>query len=213
VTKATESREVEAALARLADDRLLAYPTETVWGLGAAARSERALAALQRWKGRARSQPIAVLVPGLEALESLGAELPGSARRLVAAFWPGPLTLVLKCRARFAAGIAGPGGAVGFRCSSHPAARALAGAAFARGVGPITATSLNRRGGAPARTRADAAALCREEAGPRLLEGDWPDAGGGAPSSVVDLSGAAPDVLREGAIPAETLRRAAGGCP
>jgi L-threonylcarbamoyladenylate synthase len=210
----TEREGIEAALAQLAEGRLLAYPTETVWGLGAAARSERALGGLRRWKGRAASQPIAVLVPGREALESLGTELSGPARRLVAAFWPGPLTLVLRCRAPFAAGIAGPGGAVGFRCSSHPAARALSRAAFAAGVGAVTATSLNRSGGAPARTRLEAAALCQEETGPRLLEGAWPDAGGGPPSSVVDLSGAAPEVLREGAIPAETLlRRAAGGCP
>jgi L-threonylcarbamoyladenylate synthase len=150
-----------------------------------------------------------VLVPDLGALEGLGAELSEAARALAASFWPGPVTLVLPCRARFAAGVAGAGGAVGFRCSSHPAAQALARAAFARGLGALTATSLNRSGEAPARTRAEAAALCRGEASPRLLEGSWPDAGGGAASSVVDLSGASPQVVREGAIEAGELLRCA----
>jgi tRNA threonylcarbamoyl adenosine modification protein (Sua5/YciO/YrdC/YwlC family) len=204
---------LDAALDWLVGDGLLAYPTETVWGLGAAAASERAVERLRAWKGRGDAAPIAVLVPDLGALEALGAELSDAARTLAAAFWPGPLTLVLRCPARFAPGIAGREGAVGFRCSSHPAARALARAAFARGLGALTATSLNRSGETPARTRGEAAALCRED-GPRLLAGSWPDAEGGAPSSVIDLSGAAPRLLREGAIEAGALlRRAREGGP
>lgn len=203
---------VETALAVLAGDGLLAYPTETVWGLGAAAASPRAVERLLAFKGRREEQPIAVLVPDVVALESLGAELPEAARALAADFWPGPLTLVLRCPPRFAPGIAGAGGAVGFRCSSHPAARELARAAFARGLGALTATSLNRSGEPPARTRAEAAALCGEAPALRLLAGPWPDAGGGEPSSVVDLSGPAPRVLREGAIAAGALlRRARAG--
>jgi L-threonylcarbamoyladenylate synthase len=203
---------LETALACLAGDGLLAYPTETVWGLGAAAASARAVERLRAWKGRRDAQPIAVLVPDLAALEALGAELSEAARALAADYWPGPLTLVLRCRGRFAAGIAGRDGAVGFRCSSHPAARGLARAAFARGLGALTATSLNRSGQPPARTRAEAAALCRGDGAPQLLEGAWPEAGGAAPSSVVDLSGAAPQVVREGAIDAGALlRRARAG--
>jgi L-threonylcarbamoyladenylate synthase len=197
---------VEAALRRLARGALVAFPTETVWGLAAPAASEAAVARLARWKGRAETQPIAVLVPDLAALEALGAELPRAARRLAAAFWPGPLTLVLHCGARFAPGIAGAGGAVGFRCSPHPAAHALAAAASAAGLGPLTATSLNRSGVAPARTRAEAAALCgAREDEPEILAGAWPDAGGGAASSVVDLAHGAPRILREGAVAASAL--------
>jgi L-threonylcarbamoyladenylate synthase len=207
---AEQRRALEDAVARLAAGGLVAYPTETVWGLGAAAGSPRAVERLQAWKGRGEAQPISVLVPDLAAAEGLGAELSEPARRLAAAFWPGPLTLVLRCRSRLAPGVAGPGGAVGFRCSPHPAAHALVAAAFSGGVGPVTATSLNRSGAAPARTRVEAAALCGEASdAPALLDG-WPDAGGGAPSSVVDLTGAAPVVLRGGAIGAETLLRHAG---
>ena len=205
---------LETALAGRAADGLLAYPTETVWGLGAAAASARAVERLRAWKGRGDEQPIAVLVPDLAALGALGAELCEAARALAAEFWPGPLTLVLRCRGPFAAGIAGRDGTVGFRCSPHPAARGLARAAFERGLGALTATSLNRSGDPPARTRAEAAALCRGDGAPQLLEGPWPDAGGAAPSSVVDLSGAAPQVVREGAIDAGALlRRARGGGP
>jgi tRNA threonylcarbamoyl adenosine modification protein (Sua5/YciO/YrdC/YwlC family) len=206
---------IEAALAWLGADGLLAYPTETVWGVGAAAASAGAVERLRAWKGRGDEQPIAVLVADVSALEGLGAELPEAARALAAAFWPGPLTLVLRCRTRFAAGIAGRRGGVGFRCSPHPAARELAREAFQRGLGPLTATSLNRSGEPPARTRAEAASLCRGETAPRLLEGAWPDAGGGAPSSVVDCSGGTPELLREGAIPAALLLRCAqpGGAP
>jgi L-threonylcarbamoyladenylate synthase len=205
---------VNAAVQRLAGDALVAFPTETVWGLAARAASEPALARLARWKGRAEAQPIAVLVPDLDAVSALGAELSETARRLAAAFWPGPLTLVLRCPVRFAPGIAGPDGAVGFRSSPHAAARALARAAFASGIGPLTATSLNRSGVAPARTRAEAAALCG--AGPdepALLAGTWPEAGGAAPSTVVDATGREPRILREGAIAPALVARAAQGAP
>ena len=205
---------IDAALRRLADDELVAFPTETVWGLAARAASERALAALVQWKGRAEAQPIAILVPDLAAALLLGAELPPAARRLAAAFWPGPLTLVVRCTAPFAPGIAGPGAAVGFRCSPHAAARALAEAAFAAGLGPLTATSLNRSGVAPARTRAEASALCGAAPGdPSLLTGAWPDAGGGAPSSVVDVRDGSPRILREGALAASRIARTAEGAP
>jgi L-threonylcarbamoyladenylate synthase len=205
---------VGAAVRRLDAGTLVAFPTETVWGLAARAASDAAVARLARWKGRVETQPIAVLVPDLAAVESLGAELSDAVRRLAAAFWPGPLTLVVRCPVRFADGIAGPGGAVGFRSSPHPAARALARAAFAAGVGPVTATSLNRSGVAPARTRAEAAVLCGAGVDePALLGGEWPDAGGAAPSTVVDATGAEPRILREGAIAAALVARTARGAP
>jgi L-threonylcarbamoyladenylate synthase len=197
------------ALAQLAADGLVAFPTETVWGLAAVAAREGALARLRAWKGRAEDQPLSLLVPDADVLAALGAELPAAGRALVERFWPGPLTLVLRCGERFAEGVARGDGAVGFRCSPHPAAAALARAAFAAGLGPVTATSLNRSGDPPARTRAEALALCATASGgvdaPVLLAGAWPDAGGGAPSSVVDASGAQPRVLREGAIAAKAL--------
>lgn len=198
----------EAAVADIAAGRLLAYPTETVWGLGADARAAAAVAALRRFKGREAAKPLSLLVSGPEALACLGAQVPDWAERLVRAGWPGPLTLVVACEARLAPGVARGDGAVGVRCSPHPAARALARALEARGVGPLTATSLNASGEPPAETRAAARALCAASAAasaPRLLAGE--DAGGGAPSTVVDATGAEPVVLREGAIATDALHR------
>ena len=189
------------AVARVAAGGLLAFPTETLWGLGADARSDEAVARLRKWKQRADDQPLSVLVTGAAALPALGIEAARLARELANTFWPGPLTLVVPCRARFAKGVARSDGALGVRCSPHPVAGSLARALEAAGVGPITATSLNRHGAAPARTRAEAALACRDDGeAPLLFVGDGLDAGGGRPSTVVDLTGEKPIVLRWGAL-------------
>jgi L-threonylcarbamoyladenylate synthase len=199
-----------AAVARLRAGFLVAFPTETVWGLGADAGSPAAMERLRRWKGRDADQPVSVLVPERGALAALGIALPPAAQRLAAAFWPGPLTLVVPAApGRFAPGVARADGAVGLRCSPHPTAAALAAALLAAGAGPLTATSLNRHGAPPARTRAEAAALCAG-ADPILCCDAGPDAGAGAPSTVVDCSGARPVVLRAGALAAAELSRALG---
>jgi L-threonylcarbamoyladenylate synthase len=193
------SEALRAAVERIRTGGLVAYPTETVWGLGADARCEAAVASLRRWKGRADAAPISVLVEAPSAIAALACEPGVVARRLAAAFWPGPLTLVLRCARRFAAGVARDDGAVGLRCSPHPVASAFAAALARAGVGPVTATSLNHSGEPAARTQAEARALCGERGGPELLA-DGPDAGGALASTVVDLTGAQPVVLRWGAL-------------
>jgi L-threonylcarbamoyladenylate synthase len=191
----------EAAL-RICRGELVAYPTETVWGLAADARSDGAVARLRAWKGREAEKPMSVLVSDYRELAALGAEPTPLAERLAARFWPGPLTLVVRCKDAFAPGIAGPDGAVGFRCSPHPVARALA-----REAGAITATSFNRSGDAACRTRAEAERCARGAIA--LVDGE--DAHGAPPSSVVDATGSALRVLRAGAISVEALEAAARG--
>jgi L-threonylcarbamoyladenylate synthase len=204
-----EALTTEAAVDALAAGGLVGFPTETVWGLGADARSEAALEHLRRWKGRDAAKPISLLVAGPGDLARLGARLGPAARRLVDAFWPGPLTLVVRCEARLAAGVLGPGGSVGLRCSPHPVAGALAALALRRGVGPLTATSLNRSGAPPCATRAEAAAAAGR--GLALVAG--PDAGGAPPSTVVDATGDEARVLREGALSGAAIAAAlAGAC-
>jgi L-threonylcarbamoyladenylate synthase len=193
---------VREAAARIRRGELVAYPTETVWGLAADARSETAVEKLYTWKGRAPQQPISLLVSDYSELERLGAEPAPLAARLAAKFWPGPLTLVVRCARGFARGIASGDGGVGFRCSPHPVARALA-----REAGVITATSFNRSGAPACATRAEAEACANGEVA--LVAGE--DASGAAPSSVVDASGAKLRVLREGAIPARVLEAALSG--
>jgi L-threonylcarbamoyladenylate synthase len=185
---------------------LLAYPTETVWGLGADASSQTAITRLLRWKGRGDAEPLAILVESANDLPRLGCEFGREAKRLASQFWPGPLTLVLRCRERYAPGVARTDGALGVRCSSHPLAAALARRLRAERVGPITATSLNRSGAPAARSRAAAEALCGPEPDqPRLLEVKGAEAGGDAASTVVDLTAARPLVLRWGALAADVL--------
>jgi L-threonylcarbamoyladenylate synthase len=197
----------EAAVARVARSGLVAFPTETSWGLGADARSEAALAKLRAWKGRDAAKPISILVGGADDLARLGARLSPAASLLARAFWPGPLTLVVRCEAKLAHGVAGPGGALGLRCSPHPVASALASLALRTGVGPLTATSLNRAGEADCRTREEAARCARGEI--PLVAGE--DAGGCPPSSVVDATGAEPVVLREGAVSKAAIAAALAG--
>jgi len=224
-----------AAVERLRRGGLVAYPTETLYGLGADARSAAAVRRLQAWKGRGEAQPLSVLAAGVDALGELGLRPSPGGRRLLEALWPGPLTAVLPCeggsggsRGRFAPGVARPGdGAVGVRCSPHPVARGLARALAAAGAGPVTATSLNRHGERPAARRDAALALCgggaahpgrgREAREQAELGTPWllapPDAPepGGIASTVVDATGAEPRILREGAISRAAVEAAWAG--
>jgi L-threonylcarbamoyladenylate synthase len=190
----------------LREGGLLAYPTETVWGLGADATSDAAVARLQRWKGRDPGEPLAILIELVDDLTRLGFELGPGAKRLAGLFWPGPLTLVLRCRERFAQGVARADGAVGVRCSAHPLAAALARRLRVERVGPITATSLNRSGEPAAGSRVEAERLCGSEAEqPRLIDVKGAETGGDSASTVVDLTTPRPVVLRWGAVTAEAL--------
>lgn len=199
---------LQVALEQVRAGRLLAFPTETLWGLGADARSAAAVDRLRRFKGRGADAPLSILVDALSSLDALGFAVGGLAAGLAERFWPGPLTLVMPCKPGFAPGLARADGAIGVRCSSHPAAAALARRLAAEGVGPLTATSLNRHGEPPARTRDEARAVCGSGPdAPALL--DLPDeAGGGVASTVVDVCGRRPEVLREGAIGGAALAAA-----
>ncbi len=190
------------------DGGLLAYPTETVWGLGADSRSDSAVARLNHWKGRDASEPISILIAEPDCLAPLGFGWTDTARHLAAAFWPGPLTLVLNCESRFAPGVSRKDGAVGVRCSSHPLSLAIARRLDAAGVGPLTSTSLNPSGAPAAGNVEEARRLCGSSAGsPRLGAVEGAEAGGDRESTVVDATGAEPRVLRWGAVGQSDLAR------
>jgi len=194
------------AVKRVHGGGMIAYPTETVWGIGADATSDAAIERLRLWKGRGGDVPVSILVAGMADLEVLGFEMGESAQKLAGAFWPGPLTLVIPCRRAFARGIARQDGAVGVRCSAHPLAGAFARRCEANGVGPLTSTSLNRTGEAPALTRAEVRAVVGSDPdGPQLIEIDAAEAGGDAETTVVDVSGERPRVLRWGSLGSEDL--------
>jgi L-threonylcarbamoyladenylate synthase len=204
---------IEQGVARLEADGFVAYPTETVWGLAAPANRSDAVARLIEWKGRDFDTPMSVLVASVDEASQIGCRLDGSARDLAAAFWPGPLTLVLPCDGRFAPGVARSDGALGLRCSPHPVARALAIAARDAGLAPLTSTSFNRTGESPAVDLDSARALAAgghalDLASPEIVFVAGEDAGSGGPSSVVDCTGPRPKILRVGAIDRASLENA-----
>jgi L-threonylcarbamoyladenylate synthase len=185
---------------------MIGYPTETVWGLGVDATSEAAVDRLRNWKGRGHDAPISILIADMADLEVFGFIVEEATLKLAGAFWPGPLTLVIPCRISFASGVARSDGAVGVRCSAHPLAAALARRCEAEGMGPLTATSLNRSGAPPAATRGEADANVDDDPdSPRILAVEGSEAGGDLASTVVDVSTARPEVLRWGSIRAAEI--------
>ncbi len=185
--------DVERAARLVLEGQVVAYPTETVYGLGADASSSSALQRLYALKGRDGARRASVLVADVEELVRRVPDLPPTARRLAERHWPGPLTLVVPVPVGSLDPVRGERG-VGFRCSPHPTAMALL-----RATGrPLLSTSCNRSGGEPCRTcdeveRAFGAELC--------VVGGEP-AGGARPSTVVAVdAGGALELLREGALP------------
>ena len=171
---------------------VVAFPTESSYGLAVDARSRAALDRLFALKEREPGKPPPLLVDGAQMLTQLVTHVPARAQKLAEAYWPGPLTLVLPARSDVPEPLVLDGG-IGVRHSPHPVATALV-TAFGDA---ITATSCNVAGGAPAMTAAEARAIF----GNRIQVLDGGAAGGGAPSTVARLS---PDgrltILRAGAI-------------
>lgn len=200
--RADPDADLSEVVAHLREDGLVAYPTETVYGLGGAV-TEGAVRALRRAKGREADKPFIALVESAESVDGL-AWTP-DARELAEIFWPGPLTLVLGDPAGiFPNGVRdGRTGAVGVRVSPHPLVARLVRALG----GPVTSTSLNAPGEPPATSGTDAVeAVKKLGAGGDVLVLDGGTLPPSAPSTVVDCTGAEPVVLREGSVPTERLR-------
>ncbi len=203
--------EIEAAIptvaAHLAADGLLAYPTETVYGLGSAP-TERALDRLAALKGRAPRKPFLLLISGTSMLEEYGLVLGPSGTALAREFWPGPLTLVLRgAEGRLPDRLRGTGGGIAVRWTSHAGIGALLDVTGQA----LTSTSANLPGGA---TAPGAEAIMNlfpqavSTAALMVLDGGV--LGNVPPSTLVDCTGSLPSLVREGAIPLAELRRRVG---
>jgi len=192
--------ELEQAAAALAAGRLVVYPTETLYALGADATSEAALSRLLDLKGRDAIKGMSVLVSDVTGVERwLAASLPPSARALAERFWPGALTIVVPATERVPRTLVGASGGIGFRCSPAPDANAL----LARFGRPITATSANPSSRAPAATIADA----RDYFGDRVAA--YIDDGarvGSIASTVVEFFQGSAYLRRAGVIPVAALQ-------
>lgn len=201
-------RAIQPALEQLAQRRVLAYPTETVYGFGTAVDRE-SVATLVRLKRRPAGKPFLLLVDGSEMVVRLDLHLPSYAATLATRHWPGPLTLVLPGgTGRVPDELRGPEGGIAVRWTSHAGIQRLI---RAHGE-PITSTSANLPGVPPAMAASE-------------IVQQWPDAIASgtlrvldagrltpsAPSTVVDCMGRMPRVIRPGAIPARVLRQSVPG--
>jgi L-threonylcarbamoyladenylate synthase len=205
----TGPRAVAEAARRLADGELVAFATETVYGLGARADDDAAVAQIFRAKGRPADHPLIVHVTGAQAAASFAHELPPVAQRLMAALWPGPLTVIVARRKAVAEAAAGGHATIGLRAPSHPLAQALLAEAAALGVPGVAAPSANRFGRiSPTR----AAHVCSEfaDALPDLCVLDGGDCPVGIESAIVDCSRGQAVLLRPGVLTRGQLEAAAG---
>jgi len=201
------ARAIPVVRAHLAAGKLLAYPTETVYGLGCAP-TEAALTALASLKGRPPKKPFLLLVSSEKMPEDWGLVYSRAAAALAAAFWPGPLTLILKGgEGRLPDRLRGAEGGIGVRYTSHRGIRDLVEAC---GV-PLTSTSANRPGSPPAAGAEGIEPLFADavRAGD-LLVLDGGVLGNVPPSTIVDCTEPLPRMVRDGAIPRTELRRAVG---
>lgn len=198
--------EINRAVLLLRAGELVAFPTETVYGLGADAANPQAVAKIFSAKGRPADHPLIVHLAGAEALDSWAREVPEAARLLAAAFWPGPLTLILRRAAQVPDAVTGGQDTVGLRVPDHPLALAL----LAKFKGGIAAPSANRFG----RISPTTAAHVKSELGDAVsLVLDGGPCQIGIESTIVDLSRGAPVVLRPGAIGATDIARVLGAAP
>ena len=185
---------VRAAATGLAAGELVAFATETVYGLGARADDDAAVARIYAAKGRPSGHPLIVHVADVVAAAHFAAHISPLAQRLMAAFWPGPLTLIVPRRAGVAAAAAGGQNSIGLRVPAHPVALALLREAAALGVVGVAAPSANRFG----RVSPTLAAHVVAEFGPELVVLDGGACDIGIESAIVDCTGAQPALLRPG---------------
>lgn len=198
-----EPARISSVAESLRQGQILAYPTETFYGLGADARNEAAISKLFSIKGRDFSNPIPILIGTEEELEGLVAEVPEAAKRLIHVFWPGPLTLIFRASKKISPRLSAHTGLIGIRISSHPIARSLT-----RSLGaPLTTTSANLSGGKESKTAQEVA----HSIGP-LLDGivDGGSTPGIKGSTIVNIAVNPPKILRVGMIPENEITEVLG---
>jgi L-threonylcarbamoyladenylate synthase len=190
--------QVKRSVAILKKGGVVAFPTDTVYGLGANIAIDSAVERVYRIKERPRNMALPLLLADISQMEEVAVSIPTSARLLAEKFWPGPLTLVLKKSDAVSDIVSGGTKTVAVRVPAHPIPTALA-----HGVGKaIVGTSANRSGQLSTLTAAEARAQLGDKVD-FIIEGNCP---GGRESTVVDLTEEAPVILREGALSIEELR-------
>jgi L-threonylcarbamoyladenylate synthase len=203
-----DAHSIVLAVRQLVAGGLVAFPTETVYGLGANADDDAAVASIFTTKGRPSEHPLIVHVAQASGVAHFANQVPAFAQALMQSFWPGPLTLILPRRDGVAVAAAGGQGSIGLRSPSHPLAQALlrACAAAPASIQGLAAPSANRFG----RISPTTAAHVRAELGEALLVLDGGPCAVGIESAIVDCTRAVPVLLRPGVITRAALECACG---
>lgn len=188
---------IQYAAKIIQEGNLLAFPTETVYGLGASALNPQAVAEIFKAKGRPPQTPLLVHVSSLEQVETLAEKVPAEARELMACFWPGPLSIILPASPVVPEIVRGGKQSVGFRMPSHPVSRALIETA-----GPIAAPSANLYG-RPSPTNSQHVKMDLD--GKIFAVLDAGETGAGLESTIIDLSSKPYQILRRGGIAVEEI--------
>jgi L-threonylcarbamoyladenylate synthase len=197
---------IAQAAAAMARGELVAFPTETVYGLGADAASDSAVAKIFAAKGRPSDHPLIVHVEGAHAVPAFAASVPKFAEQLMQAFWPGPLTLILPRRPDVGVAAAGGQSSIGLRCPAHPVAHTFLLACKDAGVQGVAGPSANRFG----RVSPTTAAHVQSEFGEALLVLDGGSCRVGIESTIIDCTRAQPVLLRPGMLTTAQIEQACG---
>lgn len=200
---ATRQEGIDAAVSALKAGELVVMPTDTVYGLGCDAFDSNAVSALLAAKGRGRDMPVGVLVGSWHTIDGLVFAVPSAARELIEAFWPGPLSIIVKHAPSLSWDLGDAQGSVMLRMPLHPVAIELL-----RAVGPMAVSSANISGQPAALTAAEALDQLDDKVAVYL---DGGTAELGAASTIVDLTGPVPLILREGPITREQIVDVIGG--
>jgi L-threonylcarbamoyladenylate synthase len=194
----SEEKILERAAGILAAGGILAYPTETFYGLGVDATNETAIQKIFTVKGRDFKNPISLIVRQTDDIYPLVTEVPETAKKLMAAFWPGALTIVFSASDKVSPLLTAESGKIGLRVSSHPVALKL----VQKAKNPLTATSANLSGAPECVKAADVL----EQIGDKIdaiIDGGQTQ--GGKASTIIDVTSDPPVILRQGALSRKTI--------
>ena len=204
ILKVSDKNAEDGILARAADivagGGIIAYPTETFYGLGADATNEKAIQKIFAVKGRDFKNPISLIIAQTDDIYPLVQDVPETAHKLMAAFWPGALTIVFLAANQVSPLLTAGSGKIGLRVSSHPGA----GGIVQRLKRPLTATSANLTGSPESVSASDVILQIGDKIDAIIDLGDTPGTKG---STIIDVTCNPPIILREGAISRKTIKK------
>jgi L-threonylcarbamoyladenylate synthase len=193
---------VDAAAVALKSGKIVAFPTETVYGLGASITDESAVLKIYEAKGRVPEKPLSILLSTAEDMNKIAAEIPEDAKKLANEFWPGPLTIILKKRAEISDKITAGKDTVGLRVPAHPATLEIV-----RRAGPLACPSANKSSSREPKSADD---VFSDLNGKIDLLIDGGETKIQKPSTIVDLTVSPPKILRKGGLEIDEIRKIIG---